>query len=252
MSYFAIFIIGPAGSGKSTFTSTFSEYLYSTGIDNIIVNLDPAVNKLPYNPTIDIREYINASEIERKFNLGPNGAIIAATDMSAIYLKDILKRIKKSTSGFVLVDTPGQMELFTFRPLGKEVISYLSSDRAVILFTFDALTINSSSSFVSLLLLSLATHYRYLKPQILLLNKLDIAEREQIEKITQWISEPLSLITSLRNEKGILSNISELIVEAIKDFINIFNIFPISAKKSQGYDNVYAELERLLAGGEIK
>ncbi|MEM1561081.1 MAG: ATP/GTP-binding protein, partial [Ignisphaera sp.] len=69
-----IFILGPAGSGKSYLTYSFTNWLIEHGMDIAIVNLDPAVTWLPYTPDVDIRDYITVEEVMRKYNLGPNGA----------------------------------------------------------------------------------------------------------------------------------------------------------------------------------
>ena len=58
-----IFFIGTAGSGKSTLTSNFHDWIKLRGIDSIIVNLDPGAENLPYKPDVDIRDWIKLSEI---------------------------------------------------------------------------------------------------------------------------------------------------------------------------------------------
>ncbi len=40
---FTVFIVGTAGSGKTTLVSTFAEWLENNQYDVAIVNLDPAV-----------------------------------------------------------------------------------------------------------------------------------------------------------------------------------------------------------------
>jgi hypothetical protein len=42
-------------------------------ISVITVNLDPGVQKLPYNPHVDVRDYVTLEEVMEKHKLGPNG-----------------------------------------------------------------------------------------------------------------------------------------------------------------------------------
>ena len=75
-----VYVLGPAGAGKSSFTAIFSEWLINEGGIALLVNLDPATSYLPYTPDVDIRMYVDARDVMKKYNLGPNGAIIASTD----------------------------------------------------------------------------------------------------------------------------------------------------------------------------
>src|SRR6266487_288803 len=43
---------------------------------------------------------------------------------------------------YVLVDTPGQIELFAFRPSGQYFISNFRSDNSVTLFIFDGILVS--------------------------------------------------------------------------------------------------------------
>ena len=76
-----IFIVGMAGSGKSSLVGHFKEWLKLNEQNAIAVNLDPGVTNLQYNPDIDVREQISLEEIMDKYQLGPNGALIVATDL---------------------------------------------------------------------------------------------------------------------------------------------------------------------------
>ena len=115
---FVVFVIGTAGSGKSLLTATFNEWLKVGKQKTATVNLDPGVLTLPYVPDIDIRNYINISELMEKYRLGPNGALIMAADLIAEQAERLGREIEDLKSDAVIVDTPGQMELFAFRASG--------------------------------------------------------------------------------------------------------------------------------------
>jgi len=246
-----VFVIGPAGSGKSTFVKEFSEYLDDFEISNVKVNMDPAVDKLPYDPDVDIRDYVTASELEEKLGLGPNGAIIAATDLSVNYLRDVKNNIMSMNPGYVLVDTPGQMELFTFRSSGAEIITQIAEERSCILFLLDSALVAMASTFTSSILLSISVYYRFNLPQIILLNKIDLMNENEIERVIEWISYPDKLLTDLRSEgTSTIVQLNETIVQAIADFMTTFNTIPISAKYRRAFENVYAKLQQIYVGGE--
>lgn len=64
-----IITIGMAGAGKSTFVQRMNSYLHSQDPPSppYIVNLDPAVTYVPYEPNIDIRDTVNYQEVMKQF-----------------------------------------------------------------------------------------------------------------------------------------------------------------------------------------
>ncbi|MEM2955531.1 MAG: ATP/GTP-binding protein, partial [Nitrososphaerales archaeon] len=78
---FVIFIVGTAGSGKSLLTSTLVSWYTEKGTNAIAVNLDPGALELPYTPDVDVRNYIDLQTIMESYELGPNGALILASDL---------------------------------------------------------------------------------------------------------------------------------------------------------------------------
>ncbi|HKZ63876.1 MAG TPA: ATP/GTP-binding protein, partial [Thermoplasmata archaeon] len=71
-----LYFIGTAGSGKTALTQAFRVWMESQGLDALQVNMDPGVDSLPYEPAVDIRDWIRLDEIMRERGLGPNGAQI--------------------------------------------------------------------------------------------------------------------------------------------------------------------------------
>lgn len=50
--------VGMAGSGKTTLMQRFNNYFALERVPSYIVNLDPAVTEVPYEPNIDIRDTV--------------------------------------------------------------------------------------------------------------------------------------------------------------------------------------------------
>ena len=64
-------VIGPPGSGKSTYCHGMYQFMSAIGRKLCIINLDPANDRLPYPCELDIRDYISLEEIMEELDLGP-------------------------------------------------------------------------------------------------------------------------------------------------------------------------------------
>lgn len=63
-----IITIGMAGAGKSTFVQRINSHLHSRNPPSppYILNLDPAVTNVPFDPNIDIRDTVNYHEVMKQ------------------------------------------------------------------------------------------------------------------------------------------------------------------------------------------
>lgn len=149
-SNYVIIIYGPAGSGKTTLTGQFGKWIKRNVNSNVAsVNLDAAVLNLPYKPEFDIRSYITAEELMKKYNLGPNGAIMKAVEETEKYLENLFKVIDEGNFSYVLIDTPGIMEVFTGREFGRKIVDKISERYTTIgVFVMDASTVNKASELI--------------------------------------------------------------------------------------------------------
>lgn len=251
LSMFTVFIVGTAGSGKTTLVDSFAQWLENNQYDVAIVNLDPAVEYVPYIPDIDIRDVVSARELMRKYKLGPNGSIIAAVDMLAVRAQEIKSQIADLGANYILVDTPGQMELFAFRSVGSLLVSRLSSDRSAVVFVIDATQAQTPTGYVSSMLLALSTQFRFNMPQVNVLNKVDLLDRSLLEEMLEW-SEEADLLKNALMSQGVNKLESDLSMR-LSDIINAVGTIPkpipISAKTGEGLDALYRVLHNIYVGG---
>ena len=130
-------------------------------ISAISLNLDPGVRLMPYQPDIDIRDYIVLEEVMEKYSLGPNGAMILASDLMVNYLDDLKDEIDDYNPDWIFVDTAGQLELFAFRETGPLIASTLGfgSIQRAVSFLFDSNFVLRPNGFISTLLLAASVQF---------------------------------------------------------------------------------------------
>ncbi|MEM2618792.1 MAG: ATP/GTP-binding protein [Candidatus Hadarchaeales archaeon] len=239
-----IYLLGPAGSGKSTLTQTLLDTLEGMDLDCIAINLDPGAEWLPYTPEIDIRKDISLTEIMRTYRLGPNGGLIAAIDMLAEHLPRLRELIKGRHADYVLVDTPGQMELFAFRETGPAIIRELA-ERRLTLFLADSFLSRQACSFVSLLMLSASVFVRFRTPQIIALSKVDLLEPHELDRMLEWWENREKLVDALQEEPNPLQReVASSLLQALQGTGLPGELLPVSSTSGYGITELVSAIER--------
>lgn len=246
-----IYFVGTAGSGKSTTVGAFKRWLEDNEIDSIIVNLDPGAEKLPYVPDIDIREWINLDDVMSQCGLGPNGAQIAAADLMAVNISKITDILDSYDTDYVLIDTPGQLELFAFRESSQIVVKALGQQRSIMAYLSDPTLYRSANGFVSTMTLASLVQFRMNMPIINLLSKSDVLKESEANKILDWYNNPDSLYGCLLDEdKDPESIIGMELFRALEDSGIFGEMRSVSAETGVGIPEIYAAVQLQLHGGE--
>ena len=245
------FLIGTAGSGKSTLAQNYKHWCHQQGLESIIINLDPGIEKIPYTPDVDIRDWIKLSEVMESHELGPNGAQIACADMIALNLTEIKESIGQFKSDYIIVDTPGQLELFVFREAGKYTINNLNPTKTMVGYLIDPALAHTPSGFVTQLLLSITTQFRLSTPQINILSKADLLKKEDIELIQSWSENSEELYSAVMMEKAsMFQQMNEGILHIIQEFGGFTEIHPYSKKNFEGIEDIYTMIQQEFEAGE--
>ncbi|MCO5559732.1 hypothetical protein L7F22_013333 [Adiantum nelumboides] len=170
-------VIGPPGSGKTTYCNGMSEFLQLIGRKVAVVNLDPANDSLPYKCAVNIEDLIRLDDVMNEHGLGPNGGLVYCMDYiekNMDWLKSKLEPLEEDH--YILFDFPGQVELFTLHSNAKNIITELTSKwdyRLAAVHLVDAHLCCDPGKYLSALLLSLSTMLHLELPHINVLSKID-------------------------------------------------------------------------------
>jgi hypothetical protein len=245
-----IFVTGTAGAGKSLLVSKIYEYYIRNGAFASIFNLDPGVENLPYSCDIDVRDHIDIVSIMQQYDLGPNGALIMANDLIASKIDLLQEEVDKANPDYLIVDTPGQIELFAYRTSGPFFVQNLTAEEKVNIFLYDGSLITTPINFVSIALLSTSIKLRLGISTINVISKTDLIG-EKLKEILQWSTNLKALESAISNETdGETYALTTNILRSLNMSGFAQGLIPISNVTGEGMVNLESALSRIINLGE--
>jgi len=244
-----LFFTGIAGSGKTSLVNAFKSWMDNGGLDCITVNLDPGAVRIPYDVDVDIRDWITLEGAMDEYTLGPNGAQIACADMLALHIGDIRETIRAYETNYILVDTPGQIELFAFRQSSRYIVDSLCDGRGMLVYLFEPHLSREPSGLISQMLLSTTMRFRFSLPTMNVLAKSDLLSPQELEKI-----EDMGDLDMLHDRAmGDVGLMGDLNFEIFKTMAAMEAFSPLtitSAHEGEGITDIYSLVQQCFAGGE--
>lgn len=226
-----IIVFGPAGSGKTLFVKEFGDWL-SKECEVGRINLDPGVEYLGYVPNFDLRKFFTVKKIMKEKNLGPNGALIEAMRLMNDRINTIIKDIDRVKGDYVLLDTPGQNELWLFQELAQEFVAKL--EKGIGIFLIDSKLSREPKNLLLSLLFSFIIKLRFGIPVISVFNKIDMLSENEVLELEKNFENPSRLIQQVKRKASgmivdVISNLSSIIGLRPERFI------PISCIKKENF-----------------
>uniref|UniRef100_A0A1I7TWP4 GPN-loop GTPase n=1 Tax=Caenorhabditis tropicalis TaxID=1561998 RepID=A0A1I7TWP4_9PELO len=175
----SVLVLGMAGSGKTTFVQRLTAFLHARKTPPYVINLDPAVSKVPYPVNVDIRDTVKYKEVMKEFGMGPNGAIMTCLNLMCTRFDQVIELINKRSEEYsvCLLDTPGQIEAFTWSASGSIITDSLASSHpTVVMYIVDSARATNPTTFMSNMLYACSILYRTKLPFIVVFNKSDIVK----------------------------------------------------------------------------
>ncbi len=242
-----VIFIGPAGAGKSSLVAAYSRWLEDIGLRPFKVNLDPAADYVPYTPDYDVRKLVNARDIALKYGLGPNGALVKSIEIITDKLGDIVNEFRNAETDFVLIDTPGQMEVFIFRDLAPRLVESLRgiSDRIAAVFIVDATLIRNPEDYAFLAVMSIALQLRLGVDVVPVLNKMDLVS--DIDLAGDVVSDVDKVRESLKY-RGLYGEMMAQILDTIWLYGKAARVPRVSATRSEGLDELHRLIHEITCG----
>ncbi|KZP07020.1 hypothetical protein FIBSPDRAFT_875937, partial [Athelia psychrophila] len=117
----------------------------------------------------------------KQYNLGPNGGILTALNLFTTKFDQVLTLVEKraETVDYVILDTPGQIEIFTWSASGAIITDAVASSLpTVVAYIIDTPRTTAPATFMSNMLYACSILYKTKLPFILVFNKTDVQPHE--------------------------------------------------------------------------
>jgi GTPase SAR1 family protein len=246
-----LIFIGTAGSGKTSLTGAFGKWLKrAMKADVVYVNLDPGCLTVPYKADFDIRDHFTVDRLMREEDLGPNGAMIRAAELMEEGARWIVDKISDIRAEIRLIDTPGQMEIFVFRPAGPKIVNAMKAkDTTIAVYVIDPMLATTATGLTVAISLSLATQLRLGVPTIPVLSKADVVVSSDVDKM---LTDMNYLRSKVEKEKGAMVDLASYYIDIIRGMSRAVRLVKVSARTGEGMNAFYDLVhEALCACGDL-
>lgn len=248
------------------------------GKEPYIINLDPAVLDLPFSPNIDIRDTVDYKEVMKQYNLGPNGGILTSLNLFTTKFDQVLDLLQKRSSperedkrddkgktpidtedaaseeqdedtaqppiSNIIIDTPGQIEIFTWSASGSIIMEALAAIHpTIIVYVVDTPRCARPATFMSNMLYACSILYKTRLPMVLVFNKTDV---EPATRYLEWMQDVMLFQEALQEEEegshgqgNYMNSMVQSMSLVLEEFYKTLRVCAVSAFTGDGMDEFF-------------
>ncbi|NXE73751.1 GPN2 GTPase, partial [Cochlearius cochlearius] len=244
-------VIGPPGSGKTTYCHGMQEFMGRIGRKVTVVNLDPANEAMPYQCAVDIAELITLPDVMENLKLGPNGGLIYCMEYLEANFDWLQEKLAAFKGHYYLFDCPGQVELYTHHDALKNVFAQLAkwNFRLAAVHLVDSHYCTDPGKFISVLCTSLSTMLHVELPHVNILSKMDLIEQYgklafNLDYYTEvldlsYLVDHLASDPFFRNYR----RLNEKLVEVIEDY-SLVSFVPLNVQDKESMRQVMQAVDK--------
>ncbi|XP_067032314.1 GPN-loop GTPase 3-like isoform X2 [Acropora muricata] len=252
---YAQLVMGPAGSGKSTYCSTILQHCENVQRSVQVVNLDPAAEQFGYPVLADVRELVELDDVMEAadLQLGPNGGLVFCMEYLVQNFDWLEEKLGDIEDDYILFDCPGQIELYTHMPVMRQLVETLHqwNFRVCGVFLIDSQFVVDCSKFFAGVLTALSAMIQLEIPHINVMSKMDLLTKKQLKEVDRFLDpDPQQLVEELKeNTTKRFRKLNEALAQLIDDY-SMVAFQPLNLSEEDSINNLLIQIDNAIQYGE--
>ena len=206
-----------------------------------------------------LRGLMSFAVVLSRYSLGPNGGILTSLNLFTTKFDQVLdlmakrapelswdpfgcscgkradQRIVLLSFRHILIDTPGQIEIFTWSASGAIITETLAATYpTVVAYIIDTPRSVSPATFMSNMLYACSILYKTRLPFVLVFNKTDVVPHEFA---IEWMKDYESFQAALQEDTTYMSSLVNSMCLVLEEFYNTLRVCGTSAVTGAGMDD---------------
>jgi len=253
---YAQLVMGPAGSGKSTYCAAVTAHAQDCKRTIHVVNLDPAAEFFNYEPIADIRDLIQVDDVmdDEELKFGPNGGLVFAMEFLLENLEWLEEALGEDEDDYILFDCPGQIELYTHMTVMKRLVDTLQAwnFRICGIFVLDCHFMVDGNKFISGAMAALSVMVNLELPHVNVLSKVDLLSVSSRLQLDHYL-EPDTAVLTTTAMSGRWGKKHAMLSEAlgrVLDDYSLVKFFPLDITNEENILDMLTMIDNTIQYGE--
>ncbi|XP_062589803.1 GPN-loop GTPase 3-like [Saccostrea cucullata] len=250
-------VMGPAGSGKSTYCSNMVKHAEMLRRTIHVVNLDPAAEHFDYPVLADIRELIHLDDAmeDESLRFGPNGGLVFCMEYLSQNFDWLQEQLEEVEDDYILFDCPGQIELYTHIPVMRQLVETLQKwdFRICGVFLVDSQFMIEPSKFISGILTALSTMVNLEIPHVNVMTKIDLLSKKAKKELERYLEPELPVLLAEEFDDSRLSKkfkkLNSSIAKMIDDY-SLVKFLPMDISEEDTINDILIQIDTAIQYGE--
>ncbi|KAJ2001847.1 hypothetical protein GGI04_001752 [Coemansia thaxteri] len=253
MGRYCQLVMGPAGSGKSTYCQTIMQHCEAAKRRVHLVNLDPAAERFEYPPSIDIRDLITLEDVMDELGYGPNGGLVYCFEFLMENMDWLEEQLGDYEDDYLILDCPGQIELYTHIPIMRQIAQQLQlwNFQVVGIYCLESQFIEDTAKYFAGVMSATSAMSMLEIPHINVMTKMDLVSDDVKDNMDRYFDpDPLLLADDAnRSTRGKFRELNAAIANLIDEF-SMVSFLPLNVKDEDSVAYILSHADNAIQWGE--